>query len=165
MNINTIVSIFADAVIADASTLNWCNTKYSSPHTVYEGIDIRNPPPEGDYPVIHIFPMSKSIGYSLEKKGHIIGVVVGIFDDTLTTTTDTNEVVHKKYQGVEYIEDFRYLIEAAITNELASNTNTTELFVDAVMVEYEHIESFPFFLAINTFELNENYSQGDDVYL
>lgn len=164
MDINNIVDIMVNAMVADSSILNWCNNKYSSPHTIYKGIDLRKPPPQEDYPCIHIWPMAKNVGYDLKKKAHTIGVVCGLYDETITTTTDTNEVVFKKYQGIEYIEDFRYLVETAITAELESNVDTLELFIDSVAIEYENIESFPFFLAINIFELNENYSQGDEVF-
>lgn len=164
MDINNIIDISISALIADSSILNWCNSNYNNPHTIYQGIDLRNPPSSDDYPCIHVFPLAKNVGYSLNKKMHTLGVVCGIYDATKTTDTDTNLVKHIKYQGIEYIEDFRYLIETAITEELKTNTDTPELFIDSVIVEYEMIDSFPFFLAINTFELNENYSQGDEVF-
>ena len=165
MDINNIIDISVTALIADASILNWCNTNYSNPHTIYQGIDLRNPPPATDYPVIHIFPMTKNVGYALKKKSHVIAIVCGINDDTITTATDTNEVTHKKYDGIENIEDFRYLVETAITAELESNTDTPELIIDSVQIQYETIDSFPFFLAITVFELNKDYSQGDSVFV
>lgn len=164
MDINELKDICINAVIADSSTLNWCNSNYSNPHTVYEGIDLNNPPPATDYPCINIFPMTKTGGYGQIQKTHIIAMVCGIYDETLTTTTDTNGVTHKKYDGIENIEDFRYLIETAIVTEIESNTSSNLVFIENVTVEYENIEAFPFFLSYSFFEFNEKYSQGDEVF-
>lgn len=164
MDINDIMDICVDALIADSSILNWCNTNYSSPHTIYEGLDTRNDPSETDYPVIHICPLSKDIGYGTDQAGHLIYVACGINDSTLSTSTDTNGVVHKKYRGIEYIEDFRYLIESAIVTEIESNTNTPELIIDSVHVAYDTMEAFPYFVCPMVMELNKKYSQGDDAF-
>ena len=94
-----------------------------------------------------------------------LGIVCGINDDTKTTTTDTNEISHIKYQGIEYIEDFRALIELSVVNTFTTNAVLKEYFIDMLSVDYESIESFPFFLAFNLFEINKNYSQGDDVFI
>jgi hypothetical protein len=164
LNIDTLVDILFDSCVADASLLSWCNTNYSSPQTIYKGIDLRNPPPQTDYPIIHIWPVNKVCGYSLGQKAHGIGVVCGVFDDTLSTETDTNLVVQKKYRGYARIEAFRKLVEDAVITELGSNTDTKELFTDTLEISYETIDSFPFFLAVNMFIFNENYSQGEDVF-
>jgi hypothetical protein len=164
MNIDTLVDLLIDAFIADASILTWCNTNYSTPHTIYKGIDLRKPPPEADYPVIHIWPINKSCGYGLTQKPHGIGVVTGIKDSTQSSDTDTNLVTVKKYRGLARIEAFRKLVESSIVTEIGSNTNTVELTEDSLEISYETIESFPFFLAIDMWMLTEEYSQGDDVF-
>lgn len=164
MNIDTLVDLLIDAFVADAAILSWCNTNYLTPHTIYKGIDLRNPPPEDDYPIIHVWPIYKSVGYSLAQKPHGIGIVTGINDSTISSDTDTNLVTVKKYRGLARIEAFRKLIESSVETEIDSNTNTIELTIDSLEISYETIESFPFFLAINTYILTEVYSQGDDVF-
>lgn len=164
MNIDTLVELLVDALIADAAILAWCNTNYSTPHTIYKGIDLRKPPPETDYPIIHIWPISKMEGYSLPEQTHSFGVVCGIYDTTQSSDTDTNLVTVKKYKGLANIEAFRKLAEDAVTAEIDSNTNTNLLHIDTLDISYETIESFPFFLAVNIYSCNEDYSQGDDAF-
>lgn len=147
------------ALSASPEILSWCNINYNTPHTLYKGIDLREPPGEEFYPICHIFPASKTVGYDLTEKTHSIGVVVGVNNSTITTTTTENSVVIKEYQGIDHVESFRKLIETVIvanvpTNSLISNED----------ISYEIIESFPFFLIFSFFEITEEYCQGDNVF-
>lgn len=164
MNIDTLIDILFDAYVADADILSWCNTNYSTPQTLYKGIDLRQPPPETDYPIIHIWPINKNEGHGYNQVSHDIGVMVGVFDSTQTSTTDTNDIVSKKYRGVARLEAFRKLVETSTTTEIDSNTETTELFVDNLEITYEIVDSFPFFLAAMMFTITKKYSQGDDIF-
>lgn len=164
MNIDTLVELLVDAIVASSEILSWCNTNYSSPHTIYKGIDLRKPPPQADYPIIHIWPINKMEGYSLPQQSHSFGIVTGIYDETQSSETDTNLVTVKKYQGLANIEAFRKLVESAVTTEIDSNTNTVELEIDTLEISYETIESFPFFLAVDIYICNKDYSQGDDAF-
>ena len=164
MNIDTLVDILFDAFIADSSILSWCNTNYSTPHTIYKGIDLRNPPDENDYPIITIWPISKMGGDSQEMQSHGVVVTAGINDSTLSTDTDTNLVVAKKYRGLARIEAFRKLVETSVTTEIGSNTNTTEIMNDTLEIMYDPVDCFPFFFAVMAFIFTKYYSQGDDVF-
>jgi len=73
-------------------------------------------------------------------------------------TADTVNV--KEYDGVDKIEAFRKLVETAIVTTVSSPQ-----FIDSLSIEYEVIEYFPFFLASMEFSINEDYYQGDNVFL
>jgi hypothetical protein len=164
MNIDTLIELLVDALIADASILSWCNTNYSTPHTIYKGIDLSNPPGEDEYPLIAIWPISKTSGYQLAEKAHVIQITSGIYDSTFSSDTDTNLVTVKRYRGVSRTEAFRKLVETAVVAEIGSNTNTTELVEEALEISYEPIEFFPSFFATDIYVFNEPISAGDDIF-
>lgn len=156
MNILTLLHDIRDAVHDDAATQAWCTTNYNRNHKVYVGIDVRNPPGKDHYPIVHIFPLSKSIGYELENQDHIIGVTCGIYEPDMLSTGKTDAV---EYEGIDHIEEFRKLIETAV-----AGTSMGELLINTLTIEYETIEFFPFFLATMEFKLTKPYYQGDNVF-
>lgn len=164
MEINDLLDIIHDILIKDSDIKHWCQEKYSSYQTVYEGVDSRNPPSSDDYPVIHFFPLTKTSGYEMSEKPHAIGVMCGVFDETLTTST-YGGVKSKRYRGVQYAEKLRSLIEKAVTDELEAHFDTEQYFVDTVDTTYEMIESFPFFLAMSAYLVSEKVTQGDEVFI
>lgn len=156
MNINTILHNLRDAVHDNAATQTWCTANYSQNQKVYVGVDVRNPPASTDYPLVHIFPVEKVEGYEFTVQDHGIGVTCGIHDANMLTTGKARAV---EYRGVSYLESFRKLVEAAV---VAANIGT--LRIDALTIEYETVEFFPYFLATMEFKMIHDYSQGDDVF-
>lgn len=163
MNIDTLVELLVDAFIADADILSWCNTNYS-PHTIYKGIDLRNPPSEDDYPLITIWPISKMTGYSMSEISHGVVITTGLNDSTQSSDTDTNLVTVKKYRGITRIEAFRKLVEDCVIAEIDSNTNTTEMVTNSLEISYEPVDYFPAFFATDVYIFMKPHSQGDDIF-
>lgn len=160
MNIITsLIDVLITAISGDNTLINWCNTNYSTPPTIYKGIDLRQPPNEDEYPILHIFPSRKNVGYDLAEKVHAIGLVTGLVNTTINTTTTGDSVVIKEYQGIDDTESFRKLIEDVIVDNVP-----TDSWVDSLDISYEIIEAFPFFLSFNLFEITEKYCQGDNVF-
>ena len=157
--IDSLIDVLITAIAADNTLINWCNTNYSTPPTIYKGIDLRQPPPEDDYPIIHIFPIRKQVGYDLSEKIHSVGVVTGLVNSTITTTTTGDSVVIKEYDGIDDTEDYRKAIEDVVAANVPTNS-----WVDSLDISYETIEAFPFFFSFNLFDITEKYCQGDNVY-
>lgn len=156
MNILTLLHNTRDAVADDAATKAWCQTNYSRDHWVYVGIDVRKPPPELVYPLVHIFPLSKVVGYQLTAQDHGIGANCGINNADTTVTGKSNVV---ELTGIEHIETFRKLVETAIVG-----ANLLTGLIETLNIEYETLEFFPFFLASQEFKISHDYSKGDDVF-
>jgi len=157
MNITTLMDAVRNAVHDDAATQSWCTTNYSRKHKVYVGVDARKPPAEADYPIVHIFPLGKSVGYDLDQQSHVISVTCGV--NTTATVTVTGKVNIIEMQGIAHIEAFRKLVESAIVAVIPSNCQIATL-----EIEYETIEFYPFFLANMEFTITEEYYQGDGVF-
>jgi hypothetical protein len=156
MNMNTLLTTIRDAIHDNSATQTWCTANYTRNHKVYVGIDTREPPNEDAYPIVHLFPMNKIEGYSLEEQQHGMGVTCGIHNATLRTTGKTNVV---EYTGMQDIETFRKLVEAAITG-----TAIADIRIDSLNIDYETVEFFPFFLANMEVNFVHDYAQGDGVW-
>lgn len=156
MNMNTLLTTLRDAIHDNSATQSWCTSNYSRNHKVYVGIDIRKPPAEDQYPIVHLFPMTKLEGYELEEQEHGFGVTCGLYKTGTRTTGKTNVV---EYTGMQDIESFRKLVETAITG-----TSIADIRIDSLNIDYETIEFFPFFLANMDFKFVHDYAQGDGVW-
>jgi len=157
MNMITLLTSLRDAIHDNSATQTWCTTNYTRNHKVYVGIDTRNPPDVDEYPIVHIFPVSKIEGYELDEQEHGIGVTCGLYNaDTRTVSGKTNVV---EYEGIQDIESFRKLIETAIVGADISN-----LRIDSINIDFETLEFFPFFLASMDLKIVWPYSQGDGVW-
>jgi hypothetical protein len=157
MDGSTLFETLRNAVHDNAVAQAWCLATYGQKHKVYDGIDIRKPPAEDEYPIVHMFPIGISGGYDLEQAEYEIGVVCGIHDSTAAVDgTRANLYV---YTGRKNVETFRQKIEDAVTGAIPSGYRLSELSID-----YETIEYFPFFLAAMRLLIVKDYYQGDDPY-
>ena len=154
MNITTLINALRDGIKNNAPLAAWCVATYAKSHTVYKGMDARNPPPETSYPLVHIFPIRKTAGYELASEDHGIGVTCGVFDSTVTISGIVSE-----YGGIDNLEAFRKLVETAVVAAIPTGSR-----IDLLTIEYETIEFFPFLLASMEFKIADDYSQGDDVF-
>jgi hypothetical protein len=147
-----------DAVQADATLLAWCQANYSKAHTVYKGMDVRQPPPEAHYPIVHLFPVSKALGYGLEKQEHVIAITCGVYDADLDSSTSGGVTLYE-YDGIDNLEAMRKLVEAAVKAVVPAGG-----LIEAMRIEYETIEFFPFLLASMELTISDEYYQGQDVF-
>jgi len=157
MNMTTLMDAIRNAVHDDSATKSWCSTNYSRNHKVYVGVDTRKPPGEAEYPLVHIFPLSKSVGYDLEEASHVISVTCGVHTTDTVTVTGKDNIV--EMQGVSHVEALRKLVETAIVGAMPAGCT-----IDALNIEYETVEFYPFFLANMEFTITETYYQGDGVF-
>jgi hypothetical protein len=156
MNVITLLHNLRDAVADDTATKAWCQTNYSRDHKVYVGIDDRKPPADAEYPLVHLFPLTKTAGYELASQDHGIGATCGVHNETTTATGKANAI---ELTGIIHIEEFRKLVETAIISAA-----DWPVRVASINIEYETVEFFPFFLAAMEIKLAHDYSQGEDVF-
>jgi len=154
MNIITLYQNIRDAVHDDSATQAWCTTNYARKHKVYVGIDVRQPPDEGEYPLVNIYPGQRVAGDELEQQENVIGVVAGLVESGTLTTSKTNVV---ELKAISYVETFRKKIETAVVGATLLGA-----FIQKVETDYDFIESFPFCFAFMDFYFGSYYSQGDD---
>jgi len=87
MYITTLINNIRDALTSSSAINSWCRANYSQAHNVYKGLDEQEPPASTDYPIVHVFPITKTAGEDQTEILHGIGVVVGIIDKTKTAST------------------------------------------------------------------------------
>lgn len=153
MNINTLLESLRNAIADDASTKSWTTAKYARNHKVYVGIDLRNPPGDTDYPIVNLYMIRRQVGWQLENQINTFGVVCGIYETGTTTVAGKANIV--QMTSIEYIEEFRKLVETAIYGVIPAGS-----FLDQVEIEYEFIESYPFAFAYQEYVFSTPYSQG-----
>jgi len=158
MNMITLLTAVRDGIHDDTATSAWCVTNYSQAHNVYVGVDTRKPPDSDAYPLVHVFPISKGMGFSAEKEDHVIGMTCGIVDATTRTVSGKARVV--ELTGIQNIEAFRKLVETAMVAVIAAQSLTAE----ELLTEYDTVEFFPFFMATMTVTACADYYQGGDTW-
>lgn len=156
MNILTLLDVIIDAAAADSATKSWSNINYGRDHSVYIGIDARNPPAETSYPLIHIFPVNKILGYELDQKDHAIGVNCGIYDADSKTHTHQNIT---ELESVRNLESFRKLVETAVVS-----ASYSPAIINRLSIDYETVEFFPYLIAMQEFKFTDDYYQGPEVF-
>lgn len=152
-DMNTLLQALRDGIAADSATKTWCTTNYTRNHKVYVGLDQENPPEDDAYPIVSVYPLSKSAGNDVERKSHQFGVMLGVYDTSLATVDKTNVV---EYNGVQRIEAFRRLVAAAV------NAALTTVRITETEITYEALELFPYFLCEQQFTCVEETEFGDD---
>ena len=158
------IEIIEDGLTDDESLRTWCISNYSSPPTIYSGIDKRQPPAQSNTPYVSVMTANEFSGYGQDRNSFLINIVSALYDDTLTTTTDTNEVTRKKYQGIENIEAMRKLVETAVCDILSTDSNLENCIIDTVEVSYRTLGYFPYFYGNSSFNIYYIYSQGDSIF-
>jgi len=175
MDVTTLLRAVRNAVKTDGDTATWCRAQYDRVHRVYVGMDVRNPPGSDRYPLVHIFPRSKSSGYDAPQQSVVVGVTCGIHSaafeqqwtpgwlssaDGWLDSSDAWLIEAIQYAGIEDVETFREYVEAAITGA----SFTGNIYVAGVDTNYETIEFFPYFLATMEMRFAEHMSMGDDPF-
>ena len=158
------VEIFEDALVDDSALRTWCNTNYSRKQTVYSGLDRRMPPGEPNTPYVSVSGLTEQSGYNMRANTFLLDIRCVINDTSITTATDTNGVVHKKYDGMQNVEDMRKLTETAIVNILDTDDDLSGSLIGEVEIGYKTIGYFPFFYSNSVFAIDYTYSQGDSVF-
>jgi len=158
MDINELTVDFAEAVAQDAAIKAWCQGQYSEDHTVYAGLDIRNPPQDSDCPYVVLYPVRKEFGQHRREKFHEFEVVGCLHDTTTRSHAGISNLT--EFTGVQNIETFRKLVEDAIAGVDIGN-----LTLAVIAVDYEIIESFPFFMCGMVIQVWEGVTIGSDPLL
>ncbi len=168
MDIIKLVDKIIEAVAANEALITWCDTIYSKTPTIYKGVDLRNPPPATECPVINVIPVKKNPNESAEVVPHVIGVICMVHENpaTLPTATTTDDgIVIKEYAGIDNIEGFRKCVESSITGiDFNSDDDLIGLRVGEIKIDYDTIDVFPFFRCFMEIEFTNILSQGDDTW-
>lgn len=156
MNVNTLLVNIRNAIHDNSALQTWCTTNYGQNQKVYVGIDTRKPPPSTDYPIVHVFPLSKTVGTG--NQAHVIGVTCGLYDDDTRTVAGKANVV--ELEGLQNLESFRKLVETALLTASLDNGH----WVDAIDITYETIEFFPYFLCAMEVTVRSEIPFGADFF-
>ena len=156
MDINSLIDSLVNSIATDTALTAWCNSTYNKAHTVFVSFDERVLPGESDCPFVVVYPVQKQVGQSRGVKSHHVEIDCCIFDESLRTFTPGNIT---GYAGVQRIEQFRKLVETAVTS-----TSLTNCLFDGLDVEYDVISQFPFHQCGMLFEINEKSRVGTDLF-
>ena len=157
-DLNTVLQKLRDTV-ADATAIkSWAQTNFSKNHTVFIGLDSRNPPTEDDYPCLSLYPASKEASQGEEATSNVFGCSCGINIESTATVISTNV---KEYSGVQLLESFRKLVIDAIDTLSATDLGG---YITAVKVDYAPIEFFPFFLCDMEITISDFREFGSDYF-
>lgn len=156
MNIITLLQTMRDAIASDSTIESWCIANYHRSHKVYLGMDHRDPPDVGDYPLIHLYPTKKITGWDLDRQEFRIGATCGLCDDDLRQITSSNVI---EYESIQYVEDFRKYVENAIKGAMPTGFRITKLEID-----YDGLELFPFLLVGQEYTIFKEQYQGSDAF-
>lgn len=154
MDMNTLVVSLRTGLEENVELAAWCQTQYGRAHTVHVGYDGRNPPGEGACPAVLLYPTGHAAGRGSPEKRYALDVVGLLYDEDVLSgwTEKTTE-----YDGVRQLEAFRAKIVTAL---LTADTGAATL--EAVEVDYEVVELFPFFAAGMACEWKEPVTIGSD---
>lgn len=154
MDINSLIQTFTTAVSSQADLDAWAVTQYGQGVAVYENIDLRNPPPPDDCPLV-VFSHAEKTGGMQTSKSHVIGVDILVHDDRVDT--DDNGVVI--YYGGRTAETLRQRVLAKITDIIPGN-----LFLESVTVQYDPIAQFPYMFVDMTLTILEENLIGSNPF-
>ncbi|MCK5541709.1 MAG: hypothetical protein KAI40_03380 [Desulfobacterales bacterium] len=154
-DINTLLSLFGEAIAADAGITTWSTTNYGKDLLVMENCDSRNEPEDADCPLVIIFPMTKDAGLSQNVKAHGIGVSCYVADDTKPVSVAG--VV--RFQGGRFAEALRLLVLGVIIDNMPSNCH-----LESIHTAYDTIEQFPFVSANVQISITQPKTIGQDPY-
>ncbi len=155
MNINTLIDALAVAIASDSVTTAWSTAAYGQSHQVFLNVDRRNPPGEDECPFVIIYPLGKSAGESQARKVHTVEVDVCLHDESSDTLANVQGVT--TYAGLGNLETFRKHVENAVVG-----ASIGRCAVDALEVEFNTIDSFPFMWAGMIFRIGEDVLIGSD---
>jgi hypothetical protein len=154
----TLINLFRDTLKDNETIAHFAITNFSQEHTVYKGVDTRNPPPSTHYPLIHLFPVSKQVGYDEEQVSHAVGISCGIYKESVTETNSEHGLL-EEYAGIDLLESFRKLVETAVAAVIPAGS-----WISKLSIEYETIEFYPFLLAGMEITVVTPYHSGQDVF-
>lgn len=149
MNMNTLLTSIRDAIAADSAIKTWTQSTYTKDHTVFVGVDTRNPPAEADCPCVVLSMTGKTGGYARDVISHSFIVSCEINKDSHTTTSNKIE-----YDGMQQLETFRQKVLTAI--------KALDLRVTEVDTTYETIMFYPAFLCDMVITIEEENEFGSD---
>lgn len=150
MNMNTLIGAIKTAVSANSAVKTWTQATYGKDHTVFVGVDARNPPGEADCPLVAIFPGGKISGTSQDFLTDRVGVSCEITNEDSTTTGNATE-----YDGIQEIETFRQKVLDAIDE-------ITDARITKIETEYEAMAFFPLFMCDMLITFEQETEFGDD---
>lgn len=158
MNITTLINDFRDALQNNDTLTGWALVNYGHVYSIFKGVDVRNPPGQELYPVIHLYPISKRMGHEEMAASHIVGITCGVYDSG-QSQVDGALGNSREYDGIDLLEAFRKLVETALLAAIP-----VSLTIDSLNVEYETIEFYPFLLCSMEMKLSQAYLLGCDLF-
>lgn len=148
----TVLEAYKDALSQSATIRAWCEAAYGRAQKVYVGIDGRQPPEAADCPFIWLEPVSCSYGRGVTEKITQLALYIETYDEEYVQDPETNAV---QFLGVQRCMDLLDLAVAAI-----AAVSTGNALLQDIRVEFETVESFPFFMVACPLMLAEPFTLG-----
>jgi len=127
------------ALTGSGSLSTWAETFCGQAPHVFCGSDPDNPPAQDTYPLIEVFPLSDNAGRQIDQYDAYLGLVCGIYDDSL------EPVVYKDFElqrGVLRLEEFFSRIKTVI----ASDADLGDGYIAEIIGQRDDNVLFPFFV-------------------
>lgn len=128
-DINILLNSIRDAISEDAAIKVWTNATYDKGHTVFVGVDTRNPPSEADCPVVVISQAGKDAGEAADVISHQFNVSCEIIDESMTEVSSTTT--------------YKESILALITAELEREGKSPAEVADAIALITDSFDDDP----------------------
>ena len=150
MNTITLIRSLRDAVLNDREINAWCDDYYGRKIKVLIGLDERNPPGQDDYPLVHLFPNTKTTGLAVEAKQYALGVTVGLYDESPAEDGEMPQLA--------LLEELKDKVQQKILAALPS------MICQRIDCTYETEGIYPYFLVISEFALEQPTEFREDPY-
>jgi hypothetical protein len=136
--LSNLTSNICSAMATDAATAAWCTTNYQQAQTVALGVDYDNLPPEEEYPIIMVQPISGTSGKNVERESAVYVLTCAIIDDANPTKTGRL----KAYPQMADLDTFCSLALSAI-----EGADLLGGYIEMVETDNDPLEMFPVFSA------------------
>lgn len=124
-----VFSAWRDALANSEAIAVWCDSKYGKPHTLFAGLDLRNPPRPTDCPYIILRAGAKSEDDG-EPYRYSMGIGWAIFNDQKTVTENVTEL-----NGTQELDELGQLIIACL-DAVSLDYPITRIDYDIDSIEY-----------------------------
>ncbi len=145
MTMTELLDAIGRAIASDPDLELFARENYGRPVLVLNRIDERNPPGQEDYPLIHLYPLSRAGEHRVGDDEYTVGFSLGLHDDD-PLSPDYLAGNYQVYPAVARLDTMTGLVQAAAERGAAA-LESEPLFLASLSVEYETVEYYPYFLA------------------
>ncbi len=120
MTTDEILTEARDALAEDVILAEWCTAQFGKGPLIMLGLDDKNPPDEGDYPLVTIIGIDQERGSSKRETDWRLHLGVGVVNSEIVSTDSV-----KTFTGMLQAEQMREIAENALYRAGLKDVNTT----------------------------------------